>query len=72
LNSAKRSVLLAAVGGMMAASYLHSQGIVDLSYGFAEGGLLEGALMAITGAVAGYVVLLVFRKLRDLTAREKK
>ncbi len=57
---------------MMAASYLHGQGIVDLSYGFAEGGLLEGALTAITGAVAGYAVLFVFRKFRDLTARDKK
>ncbi len=56
----------------MAASYLHSQGIVDLSYGFAEGGLLEGALMAITGAVEGYAVRFVFRKCRDLTARDKK
>ncbi len=57
---------------MMAASYLHSQGIVDLSYGFAEGGLIEGALIAITGALAGYAVLLTFRKLRGLTARDKK
>ncbi len=57
---------------MMAATYLDSQGIVDLSYGFAEGGLIEGALMAITGALAGYAVLVAFRKLRDLAARDKK
>lgn len=57
---------------MMAATYLDSQGIVDLSYGFAEGGPIEGALMAITGALAGYAVLVAFRKLRDLAARGKK
>ena len=57
---------------MMAATYLDSQGIVDLSYGFAEGGLIEGALMAISGALAGYAMLVVFRKLRDLAARGKK
>ncbi len=55
----------------MAASYLDSEGIVDLSYGFPRGGLAEGALIAITGAVAGYVVLLVFRKLRDFATRDK-
>ena len=55
----------------MAASYLHSEGIVDLSYGFPRGGFAEGALIAITGAVAGYVVLLVFRKLRDFATRDK-
>ncbi len=70
MSSAKRSALLAAIGGMMAATYLDSQGIVDLSYGFAEGGLIEGALMAITGALAGYAVLVAFRKLRDLAARD--
>lgn len=57
---------------MMAATYLDSQGIVDLSYGFTEGGLIEGALMAITGALAGYTMLVAFRKLRDLAARGKK
>jgi hypothetical protein len=56
--------LLAVVGGMMAAAYLHSQGLVDLSFGFPRGGLLEGASMAITGALAGYAVLLVFRFVR--------
>ncbi len=55
----------------MAASYLDSKGIVDLSYGFPRGGLAEGALIAVTGAAAGYVVLLVFRKLRGLFTRDK-
>ena len=55
----------------MAASYLDSEGIVDLSYGFPRGGFAEGALIAMTGAVAGCVVLLVFRKLRDFTTRDK-
>ena len=55
----------------MAASYLHSEGIVDLSYGFPRGGFAEGALIAITGAVTGYVVLLAFRKLRDFATRDK-
>ena len=55
----------------MAASYLDSEGIVDLSYGFPRGGFAEGALIAMTGAVAGYVVLLVFRKLRDFATRDK-
>jgi hypothetical protein len=72
LSPERRSVLLAVVGGMMAASYLHSEGVVDLSYGFAPGGPAEGAMIAITGAVAGYAVLLAFRKLRDLAARDKE
>ena len=55
----------------MASSYLDSEGIVDLSYGFSRGGLAEGALIAITGALAGYVILLVFRKLRDFATRDK-
>ncbi len=55
----------------MAASYLDSKGIVDLSYGFPRGGFAEGALIAITGAVAGYGILLVFRKLRDFAKRDK-
>jgi hypothetical protein len=64
MHPPRRSVLLAVVGGMMAAAYLHSQGVVDLSFGFPPGGLLEGAAMAITGALAGYAVLLVFRLFR--------
>ena len=71
LSPARRSVLLSMVGGMMAASYLDSEGIVDLSYGFPKDGFAEGALIAITGAVAGYVVLLVFRKLRTFATRDK-
>lgn len=64
--------MVAIIGGMMAAAYLNSQGIVDLSYGLPRGGLAEGALMAITGALAGYAVLLVFRMLRDFATRGKK
>ncbi len=67
-----RSVFVAMIGGMMAAAYLHSEGIVDLNYGFPRGGLAEGALLAITGALAGYAVLLAFRKLRDFATRGKK
>ncbi len=71
LSPARRSVILAMIGGMMAASYLHSEGIVDLSYGFARGGFAEGAFIAITGALAGYGILLAFRKLREFTTRDK-
>lgn len=55
----------------MAASYLDSEGIVDLGYGFPRGGFAEGAFIAISGAVAGYAVLLAFRKLRDFARRDK-
>ena len=72
MSSATRSVLLAIIGGMMAAAYLDSVGIVNLSFGFTEGGVAEGALMAISGGVAGYAVLLAFRKLRSLANRDKK
>ena len=64
--------MVAVVGGMMAASYLDNRGMVDLSYGFSEGGFAEGALMAMTGALAGYAVLLAFRKLREFAAGDKK
>ena len=67
-----RSAAIAALGGMMAAAYLHSQGTVDLSFGFPRGGLVEGLLMAVTGALAGLAVLLAFRLLRDLAQRLKK
>ncbi len=70
MSPARRSVVLSMIGGMMAAAYLDGEGIVDLSYGFARGGLAEGAHMAISGAVAGYVVLLAFRKLRDFATRD--
>ncbi len=42
-----------------------------MSYGFARGGVLEGGLMALTGGLAGYAILLVFRVLRGLTRRSK-
>ena len=71
LSPQQRSVVLAAIGGMMSASYLHGREVVDLSYGFPPGSLAEGALIAITGAVAGYAVLLAFRKLSDLATRRK-
>ncbi len=63
--------MVAIIGGMMAAAYLESQGLVDLTFGFPRGGFVEGALMAVVGAMAGYVVLLVFRKLRDFATRDK-
>ena len=72
MDPARRSDLVAVLGGMMAAAYLHSEGIVDLSYGFADGGFREGALLALTGAVAGYAVLLAFRMLRNLATRDKE
>ena len=56
----------------MAAAYLNIEGIVDLSFGFPQGGVVEGALMAITGATAGYAVLFSFRKLRDIANRGKE
>ncbi len=71
MNPATRSVLSAIICGMMAASFLHERGIVDLSYGFSRGGFLEGALMALTGGLGGYAILLAFRKLRDLANRSK-
>lgn len=61
-----RSILIAVLAGMMAASYLDSTGRVDLSYGFPDGGLAEGALIALTGAVGGYAILLTFRGLREI------
>ena len=54
----------------MAAAYLDGEGVVDLGYGFAEGGFVEGALMAVTGAVAGFAILLVYRGLRELVSRD--
>ncbi len=72
ISPATRSVLLAIIFGMMAAAFLHERGVVDLSYGFGRGGVVEGALMALSGGLAGYVLLLTFRKLRDLANRAKK
>ena len=51
MSPATRSVLLAVVFGMMAASFLHERGIVDLSFGFSQGGILEGALTALIGGL---------------------
>ncbi|HUT49892.1 MAG TPA: hypothetical protein VM325_11160 [Alphaproteobacteria bacterium] len=61
-----RSLLVAMLGGMMAASLLHGEKLIDLGFGFARGGLGEGVLIAVIGAAAGAVILLVFRKLREL------
>lgn len=72
MNPKTRSVILAVIGGMMAAAYLDGRGVVDLSYGFARGGFAEGALMALSGAIAGLAVLLVFRLLRKLANRDEK
>ena len=72
MSPEKRSLLLAVIGGMMAAAYLDVEGIVDLRFGFPQGGVVAGALMAITGATAGGAVMLSFRKLRDLVTRSKK
>ncbi len=67
-----RSVVLAMMGGMMAAAFLDGRGVVDLSYGFARGGFAEGALMALSGAIAGTAVLLVFRLLRKFVSPDEK
>lgn len=71
ISPATRSALLAIIGGMMAASILHDREVVDLSYGFAPGSLSEGALMALTGGLGGFAVIMVFRILRKLTSRGK-
>ena len=71
MSPATRSVLLAIIFGMMAASVLHERGIVDLSYGFDRGGMLEGALMALTGGLGGYALLFVFRTLKNLSKNNK-
>ena len=62
-----RSIVIAILAGMMAAAYLDSAGKVDLSFGFPEGGPVEGALIALTGATGGLVVLMVYRGVRKLT-----
>ena len=72
MNPGLRSVMLAIVCGMMAASFLHVRGVVDLSFGFPQGGFVEGAMMALTGGLGGYGILLVFRVLRSLVKRAKK
>ncbi len=72
MSPERRSIGLAILGGMMAISYLDSIDAVDLSLGFARDGLVEGAILAMTGALAGYAVLLAFRKLRDFASRDPK
>ncbi len=72
MSPERRSVLAAVIGGMMAAAYLDAEGMVDLGFGFPQGGVVEGALMAIAGATAGYAVLFSFRKLRDMVTRDKE
>ncbi len=67
-----RSILLAVLTGMMAAAYLDSTGRVDLSYGFPDGGPAEGALIALTGALGGWAVLLAFQGLRKLVRLARK
>jgi hypothetical protein len=72
ISPATRSVLLAVIFGMMSAAYLHDRGIVDLSYGFAQGGIREGALMALTGGAGGYALLYIFRTLRNFMRGARK
>ncbi len=72
MNPRLRSVMLAIICGMMAASFLHVRGLVDLSFGFAKGGLAEGALMALIGGLGGYGILLVYRILRNVGKPGKK
>ena len=58
-----RSLLLAMLGGMMAASLLHVRKVVDLGFGFPPNSFGEGAAIAVVGAAAGAAVLVVFRML---------
>ena len=67
-----RSIIIAVLAGMMAASYLDSAGRVDLSFGFPEGGPIEGAFIALIGAAGGYAVLLAFRGLRKVIGMARK
>lgn len=69
MSSKIRSVLFAMIGGMMAAALLHNEGTLDLGFGFPRGGLIEGALVAIAGSLAGCAFLLAYRKLRNLAGR---
>ena len=66
-----RSVFIAIIAGMMASGYLDSTGRVDFSFGFAKGGLAEGAFIALIGAAGGYLVLLAFRMLRKLVSQTR-
>ncbi len=64
-----RSVMLAIICGMMAAAFLHDRGFVDLGFGFSQGGMEEGALMALIGGLGGYGILLLFRTIRRFAKR---
>lgn len=59
--------IVAMCGGGIAAIYLDSSGVVDLSYGLRESGT-EGVIRAgstfLTGALPGYAVILGYRKIR--------
>ena len=66
------SLLLAMLGGMMAASLLHAKKIVDLGFGFAAGSFGEGASIAVIGAAAGAAILTVFRMLSEILGGGKK
>ena len=67
-----RSIIIAVLAGMMAASYLDSAGRVDLSFGFPQGGPIEGAFIALIGAAGGFAVLLAFRGLRKVIGMARK
>lgn len=67
-----RSIIIAVLAGMMAASYLDSAGRVDLSFGFPEGGPVEGGFIALIGATGGYAVLLAYRGLRKVFSMARK
>ncbi len=69
ISPAMRSAVIAVLCGMMAASYLHDRGTVDLSFGFPPDGFMEGALTALIGGAGGLAVLLIFRLLRRLGGR---
>ena len=56
---------------MMAAAFLHEQGVVDLSFGFPRGGVEEGVSLAFVGGVGGYAMLMAFRLFRMLARRAR-
>ena len=72
MNKNLRSIVLAVLGGMMLAGYLHTRGAVDLSFGFPQGSLAEGAFMAVTGGAGGYFLLIIFRKTKNFWERNRE
>jgi len=66
MNPKIRSLLVAMLGGMMAASLLHGEKVVDLGLGFPRGGLGEGVSIGIVGAAVGAAILMIFRMLSGL------